>query len=127
MDPISDMLTSLRNAQAVKLPSVTVPASKVKAAILTILKREGYIEEFVIAGDKKPTITVTLKYNNRQPAISHIRRISKPGLRIYSKRTEIPRPLRGMGMAILSTPSGVVSDKEARKLGIGGELICEIW
>lgn len=127
MDPIAEMLTAIRNAQAVRLPSVSVPASKLKTAILTILKREGYIEDFTTDSEVKPRTTITLKYSNRQPAINHIRRVSTPGLRVYTKRNEIPRPLRGMGLAIVSTPSGVVTDKEARKLGIGGELLCEVW
>lgn len=127
MDPISDMLTSIRNAQAAKLESVTVPASKAKAAILTILKREGFIEDFETSKESKPTTTISLRYNNRQPVIGHLRRISKPGLRVYRKAAELPRPLHGMGIAIISTPAGVVTDKEARKLGVGGELICEVW
>jgi small subunit ribosomal protein S8 len=127
MDPIADMLTAIRNAQAVQHDSLTVPASKLKQAILTILKRENYIEDFATTEDAKPTILITLRYNNRRPAISHIRRVSKPGLRIYRKRGELPRPLRGMGLAIISTPGGVVTDKEARKLGVGGEILCEVW
>jgi small subunit ribosomal protein S8 len=127
MDPIADMLTSIRNAQMAQLPSTTVPASKTKAAILAILKRENYIEDFKTNAGTKPTITIELRYDNRRPAISHIRRISKPGLRVYRKRSDMPRPLRGMGIAIVSTPQGVVTDKEARKLGVGGELLCEVW
>lgn len=127
MDPIADMLTAIRNAQAAKLASVTLPASKTKAAILTILKREAYIENFSVSDDIKKTLTIELRYNNRLPAITHVKRVSKPGLRIYRKRSELPRPLRGLGIAILSTPSGIVTDREARKLGTGGEILCEIW
>lgn len=127
MDPIADMLTAIRNAQAAQLSQVTVPASKLKMAILTILKKEGYIENVTLSEGPKPTIAVELRYANRRPAISHLRRISKPGLRVYRKRTDLPRPLRGMGLAILSTPNGVVTDKEARKLGVGGEILCEVW
>lgn len=127
MDPIADMLTAIRNAQAVQRPTVTVSASKVKQAILKLLKRENYIEGFTTSEGAKPTITIELRYENRRPVINHIRRISTPGLRIYRKRTDLPRPLRGMGMAIISTPQGVITDKEARKLGVGGELICEVW
>lgn len=127
MDPIADMLTAIRNAQAVQHESLTVPGSKLKQAILTILKREGYIEDFSVTEDAKPTLLITLRYNNRRPAISHIRRVSKPGLRIYRKRDELPRPLRGMGLAIISTPGGVLTDKQARKLGVGGEILCEVW
>lgn len=127
MDPISEMLTSIRNAQMARHLTVSTPASKIKMAILTILKREGYIEDFATDGESKPRINITLKYNNRLPVINHIRRISKPGLRVYTKRNELPRPLRGMGTAIISTPAGVLTDKEARKLKVGGELLCEIW
>lgn len=127
MDPIADMLTAIRNAQAARLDSVTVPASKLKLAILTLLKRENFIEDFSTEAGPKPTVKIVMRYNNRQPVITHLRRISKPGLRIYKKRSELPRPLNGLGMAIISTPQGILTDKEARKLGLGGELICEIW
>lgn len=127
MDPIADMLTTIRNAQMNNLPSVVVPASKIKAAILAILKQEGYVEDFALVEDTKPQLKITLRYRQRQPAIAHIRRISKPGLRKYTKRATIPRPLQGIGVAILSTPVGVISDKEARKKGVGGEIICEVW
>ncbi len=127
MDTIADMLTIIRNAQAARLRTATVPASKVKAAILTILKKEGFIEDFSQDAENKNKITIALRYNNRQPAINTIRRISKPGLRIYRKRDSMPRPLRGLGIAIVSTPAGVLTDKEARKLGVGGEVICEVW
>lgn len=127
MDPIADMLTAIRNAQSVRLASITLPASKIKVAILTILKREGFIEDFTTNAEIKPTLTVQLRYNNRQPAIEHVRRISKPGLRVFTKRNDIPKPLRGLGIAIISTPVGVVTNKEARKFGVGGEIICEVW
>lgn len=127
MDPISNMLTSIRNAQMARLESVTVPASKVKTAILTILKREGFIADFTVSDEVKATATITLRYANRQPAINHLRRISKPGLRVYAKHNELPRPLNGMGIAIISTPAGVLTDKEARKVGRGGEILCEVW
>lgn len=127
MDPIADMLTSIRNAQMARLESITIPASKVKTAILTILKREGFIDSFTVSDEVKATATVTLRYANRQPAINHLRRISKPGLRVYAKHNELPRPLNGMGIAIISTPAGVLTDKEARKVGRGGEILCEVW
>ncbi len=127
MDPIANMLTSIRNAQAARLATVTVPASRVKLAILALLKREGFIEGYELDKGPKATLTISLRYENRQPAISHLRRISKPGLRIYRKRSELPRPLSGLGMAIISTPKGVITNKEARKLGLGGEIICEVW
>lgn len=127
MDPIANMLTSIRNAGAAGLPSVTIPASKIKLAMLNILRNEGYISDVKLEEGVKPVIVVTLKYNNKRPAISHIRRVSKPGLRIYRQRTELPRPLRGMGLALISTPDGVLTDKEARKKGVGGEFLCEVW
>lgn len=127
MDPIANMLTSIRNAGAAGLPSVTIPASKVKLAMLNILRKEGYISDVKLEEGVKPVIVVTLRYNNKRPAISHIRRVSKPGLRIYRQRTELPRPLRGMGLALISTPDGVLTDKEARKKGVGGEFLCEVW
>lgn len=127
MDPIADMLTSIRNAQAARLPMVTIPAAKQKQAILDLLKREGYIEAYQVSEGPKATIQVTLRYNDRQPVINHLKRVSKPGLRVYRKRGELPRPLRGMGLAIISTPSGMLTDREARKQGLGGEIICEVW
>lgn len=127
MDPIADMLTAIRNAQAVQLSIVNVPSSKLKVAIVELLKREGYIEDYTVSEGPKKVLTITLRYQNRRPVINHLRRISKPGLRIYRKRAELPRPLRGMGMAIISTPAGLITDKEARKMGVGGELICEVW
>lgn len=127
MDPIANMLTSVRNAHTAGLSTVVVPGSKLKLAILAILKREGYIENMEQSGDVKPVITIALRYNNRLPAISHVRRVSTPGLRVYRKRNELPRPLRGMGIAILSTPQGVLTDREARKQGLGGEVLCEVW
>jgi small subunit ribosomal protein S8 len=128
MDPIADMLTAIRNAQASRLETTTVHASKMKVALLTILKNQKMIKGFTVSTDTaKPTITIELQYMNRLPVISHLRRISKPGLRVYAKRTNLPRPLRGMGFAILSTPAGLITDSEARKLGVGGEIICEVW
>ncbi len=127
MDPIANMLTAIRNAQAARLAEITIPASKVKTAILTILKREGYIADFTDTDDLKKQTVVTLLYQNRLPVINSIRRVSKPGLRIYRKHMALPRPLRGMGLAIISTPNGLMTDKQARKLGVGGEIICEIY
>lgn len=127
MDPISNMLTAIRNAQAVLHPSLMVPDSKLKRAILTILKREGFIENFSLTESPKPMLLIELRYHNHRPAIAQLRRVSKPGLRIYRKRNDLPRPLRGMGMAIVSTPNGVLTDREARKLGLGGEILCEVW
>ena len=126
-DPIADMLTRIRNANTAGHKTVDIPASK--KAIAGILKEEGYIEDFAVAEDNKQgVITVTMKYGpNKEKVISGIRKISKPGLKSYAKANEIPRVLGGLGIAVISTSKGVISDKEARKLGIGGEVICYVW
>ena len=128
-DPIADMLTRIRNAGTAKHDSVDVPASKMKKSIAGILKEEGYIEDFeVIEDNKQGIIKVTMKYGaDKERVISGIKKISKPGLKSYAKANEIPRVLGGLGVAIISTSKGVISDKEARKLGIGGEVICYVW
>ena len=128
-DPIADMLTRIRNANTAKHDTVEIPASKMKKSIAGILKEEGYIEDFqVIDDNKQGMIKVTMKYSpEKERVISGIRKISKPGLKSYAKATEIPRVLGGLGIAIISTSKGVISDKEARKLGIGGEVICYVW
>ena len=116
-DPIADMLTRIRNANTAGHPTVEIPASKMKKSIAGILKEEGYIEDFeVIDDNKQGMIKVTM-----------IRKISKPGLKSYAKANEIPKVLGGLGIAVISTSKGVISDKEARKLGIGGEVICYVW
>ncbi len=128
-DPIADMLTRIRNANTVGHKTVEIPASKMKKAIAEILKEEGYIEDFeVIEDDKQGIIKVTMKYGaNREKVISGIKKISKPGLKVYAKANEVPKVLGGLGIAIISTSKGIVSDKEARKLGVGGEVICYVW
>ena len=128
-DPIADMLTRIRNANTVGHETVEIPASKMKKAIAEILKEEGYIEDFeVIEDDKQGMIKVTMKYGaNKEKVISGIKKISKPGLKVYAKAGEVPKVLGGLGIAIVSTSKGIVSDKEARKLGVGGELICYVW
>lgn len=126
-DPIADMLTRIRNASRASLPTVAIPHSRVKESIAQLLQREGYIAAVSVAGDKKRTLTLELKYVNRQPAIEGMRRISKPGLRTYVGATEIPRVRNGMGTAIVSTSRGLVSGGEARRQNIGGELLCYIW
>ena len=128
-DPIADMLTRIRNANSVGHESVEIPASKMKKAIAQILLDEGYIENFEVIDDGvQGTIKVTLKYGaNKERVISGIKKISKPGLKVYAKADEVPRVLGGLGIAIISTSHGVVSDKEARKLGVGGEVICYVW
>ena len=125
-DPIADMLTRIRNANTVGHETVEIPASKMKKAIAEILKEEGYITDFdVIEDDKQGMIKVTMKYgSNKERVISGIKKISKPGLKVYAKANEVPKVLGGLGIAIISTSKGIVSDKEARKLGVGGEVIC---
>jgi small subunit ribosomal protein S8 len=128
-DPIGDMLTRIRNAVMVKKKEVVVePASKIKMAILDVLKREGYIEGYKIEGEGvKKKIIVYLKYYQGKPVIQVIERVSKPGRRIYVGVDEIPKVYNGLGIAILSTSKGVLSDREAKKLRVGGELICKVF
>ena len=128
-DPIADMLTRIRNANTVGHETVEIPASKMKKAIAEILKEEGYIADFeMIEDDKQGMIKVTMKYGaNKEKLISGIKKISKPGLKVYAKAGEVPKVLGGLGIAIVSTSKGIVSDKEARKLGVGGEVICYVW
>ena len=129
-DPIADMLTRIRNANTAKHDVVEIPSSKLKIAIANILLDEGYIEKYeLIEKDGFNTIKVTLKYanNKSERIISGIKRISKPGLRIYANKEELPRVLGGIGTAIISTNKGVITDKEARKLGVGGEVLAFVW
>ena len=128
-DTIADMLTRIRNANTAKHPSIDVPCSNVKKQIAQILVDEGYIKNFrVIEDNKQGIIKITMKYGaDKERVISGIRKISKPGLKSYAKANELPRVLGGLGIAIISTSKGVISDKEARKLGIGGEVICYVW
>ena len=128
-DPIADMLTRIRNANTVGHETVEIPASKMKKAIAEILKEEGYIEDFDIIDDNKQgIIKITMKYGaNKEKVITGIKKISKPGLKVYAKANDVPRVLGGLGIAIISTSKRVVSDKEARKMGVGGEVICYVW
>ncbi len=128
-DPIADMLTRIRNGNSAKHESVDVPASKMKKEIAEILLKEGFIKSYDVIDDGvQGTIKVDLKYGrNDERIISGLKRISKPGLRVYAKGTEIPRVLGGLGIAIISTSNGVLTDKEARNQGIGGEVICYVW
>ena len=129
-DPIADMLTRIRNANTAKHDTVDVPASKIKLAIADILLEEGYIAKYDIVEDGNfKTIRITLKYgaDKNQKVISGLKRISKPGLRVYASKEELPRVLGGLGTAIISTNQGVVTDKEARKLNVGGEVLCFVW
>jgi small subunit ribosomal protein S8 len=128
-DPIADMLTRIRNGHSAGLKTVEMHHSKMKAEIARILKREGYIEEYVEEGDDaKKTIKLSLKYyHGKKPCITGLRRVSTPGLRRYVPATEVPRVLGGLGIAILTTSSGILTDREARKTKVGGELLCMVW
>ena len=128
-DPIADMLTRIRNGNNARHKSVEVPASRMKKELAQILLDEGYIRSYNVTEDNKQgMITINLKYDaNEEKIISGIRRISKPGLRVYVRKNEVPKVLGGLGIAFLSTPKGVVTDKVARKEGVGGEVICYVW
>lgn len=128
-DPIADLLTRVRNASTAKHDTVDIPASNMKKAISRILVNEGYVKGMqVIDDDKQGTIKLTLKYGEgKKPAISGLRRVSKPGLRIYTNVENMPKVLKGLGVAIISTPSGVMTDKQARKENVGGEVLAFIW
>ena len=128
-DPIADMLTRIRNANSVYHDKVEIPGSKIKEAIALILKNEGFIRDIeVIADNKQNVIKVSLKYGaNREKVISGLKRISKPGLRVYSQKDQLPKVLGGLGIAIISTSRGVMTDKEARKAGLGGEVLAYVW
>ena len=127
-DPIADMLTRIRNANQAKHEVVEMPASRLKLEILEVLKNEGYIAEYEkIEDGKQGVIKVTLKYVNKERVIKGIKRISKPGLRVYAKSTELPQALNGLGVAIISTSNGVMTDREARKNKLGGEVVAFVW
>ena len=128
-DPIADMLTRIRNANDAYHATVDMPASKMKAAVLTILKDEGFVKNVEqVEVENHPTLRVSLKYGaNREKVIKGLKRISKPGLRVYANKEELPKVLGGLGVAIISTNQGVITDKEARKLGVGGEVLAFIW
>jgi small subunit ribosomal protein S8 len=124
-DPIADMLTRIRNAQLAEKLSVAMPSSRVKTSIAQVLKDEGYIEEFKVRNeDGKPTLEIALKYYAGEPVIEKIERVSRPGLRIYKGRDDIPKIMNGLGIAIVSTSKGVMTDRKARATGIGGEVLC---
>jgi small subunit ribosomal protein S8 len=126
-DPIADMLTRIRNAQATEKASVFVPSSKVKQAIAQVLKDEGYIEDFALRDlEGKAFIEIGLKYYAGKPVIEKIERVSRPGLRIYKGRDDIPRVMNGLGVAIVSTSRGVMTDRRARETGVGGEVLCVV-
>ncbi|HEV2207181.1 MAG TPA: 30S ribosomal protein S8 [Verrucomicrobiae bacterium] len=126
-DPISDMLTRIRNANHALLPAVDLPHSKMKESIAVILKREGYIQDYAVAGQIGRTLTLKLKYQGKKSVIEGLRRVSTPGLRRYVGSTEIPRVRGGLGVAVLSTSEGLMTGNQARKKNLGGELLCYVW
>ena len=126
-DPIADMLTRIRNANQMRNEMVTMPSSKIKVEIAKILKEEGYIADYSVSSDVKKVLSLQLKYNGTERIISGIKRISKPGLRVYAQAGELPKVLNGLGIAIISTSAGVMCDKKARKLGTGGEVLAYVW
>jgi small subunit ribosomal protein S8 len=130
-DPIADMLTRIRNAASARHETVQMPASKLKVAIATVLKSEGFIKDFQVVADEgkpQPNLKVELSYGGRkEPVLNGLQRVSKPGLRVYVQRNEIPRVYGGLGIAILSTPKGIMTGQEARRQSVGGELLCYVW
>ena len=127
-DPVADMLARIRNALLAHHEAVEIPHSKLKTRIAEILKQEGYISDFAVAGEEPQSLKVQLKYGEgRRPAIIGLRRTSRPGRRVYVRHKDIPSVLNGMGISIISTSSGVVTDRDARKQSIGGEILCEVW
>jgi small subunit ribosomal protein S8 len=126
-DPIADMLTRIRNAQGVQKTTVSMPSSKVKVAIANVLKDEGYIDDFAVTEEGgKSELKIGLKYYAGRPVIERLERVSRPGLRIYKGKNEIPTVMNGLGVAIVSTPKGVMTDRKARSTGVGGEVICYV-
>ena len=126
-DPIADMLTRIRNANQMRNEVVEMPSSKIKVEIAKILKEEGYITDYSVSTEEKKVLSLQLKYNGAERIISGIKRISKPGLRVYAQANELPKVLNGLGIAIISTSAGVMCDKQARKLGTGGEVLAYVW
>jgi len=127
-DPIADMLTRIRNAIMARHARVMVPASTMKVAIAQILKEEGYVKDYDVVRDTpQGTIRITLRYIDKRPVLSQLKRVSKPGLRVYTRRNSIPRVRGGLGTAILSTPQGLMTGRKAYQLGLGGEVVCFVW
>ena len=125
-DPIADMLTRVRNGQMAGKTEVSLPSSKLKVSICQVLKDEGYINDFIVVGDVRPTMTVKLKYFEGRPVIEKIQRVSRPGLRIFRGASELPKVMNGLGVAIVSTSQGVMTDRQARAAGHGGEVLCTV-
>ncbi|MHB0777291.1 30S ribosomal protein S8 [Halomonas sp. WWR20] len=126
-DTLADMFTRIRNAQMATKETVSMPSSKLKVEVAGVLKQEGYINDFAVAEGTKPELTVTLKYFEGKPVIEHIQRVSKPSLRIYKGKGELPKVADGLGVAIVSTSQGVMTDRAARHAGVGGEVICTVF
>jgi small subunit ribosomal protein S8 len=126
-DPIADMLTRIRNANAVRKQQVEMPSSKIKVRLAAILTAEGYIADYTVSDSIKPVLTLTLKYHNGQPVIQELKRISKPGRRVYKRKPELPRILGGLGIAIISTSQGLMTTSQAKRAGHGGEVLCSVW
>jgi len=125
-DPIADMLTRIRNGQSASKAEVSMPASNMKQSIAKVLKDEGYITDYTVSEDAKAEMSVSLKYHNGEPVIDTIQRMSRPGLRVYKNKDELPSVLNGLGIVIISTSTGMMTDRAARAAGIGGELICSV-
>ena len=125
-DPIADMLTRIRNGQAANKVAISMPSSKLKVAIANVLADEGYIESVKVVEGAKPELEITLKYFQGKPVVESIQRISRPGLRIYKRKDELPKVMGGLGIAIVSTSKGVMTDRAARQAGLGGEIICYV-
>lgn len=125
-DPIADMLTRIRNGQAANKVAVSMPSSKLKVAIANVLAEEGYIESVKVLDGVKPELEITLKYFQGKPVVESIQRVSRPGLRIYKRKDELPKVMGGLGVAVVSTSKGVMTDRKARQAGLGGEIICYV-
>ena len=125
-DPIADMLTRIRNGQAANKVAISMPSSKLKVAIANVLAEEGYVESFKVVEGVKPELEITLKYFQGKPVVESIQRVSRPGLRIYKRKDELPKVMGGLGIAVVSTSKGVMTDRAARQAGLGGEIICYV-
>lgn len=125
-DPIADMLTRIRNGQAANKVAISMPSSKLKVAIASVLAEEGYVESFKVVEGSKPKLEITLKYFQNKPVVESIQRVSRPGLRIYKRKDELPKVMGGLGIAVVSTSQGVMTDRAARQAGLGGEIICYV-
>jgi small subunit ribosomal protein S8 len=126
-DPVADMLTRIRNAQQIKNPGVSMPSSKVKVSLAAVLRDEGYIGGFSVSEGPKPVLSIELKYHEGRAVIDEIKRVSRPGLRIYRDKKDLPTVQGGMGIAVVSTNKGVMTDRAARKAGVGGEVLCTVY